>query len=64
VRLQPERPTVFWAALKNRWPPPEGGDCPPLRSSCEAPSEKLRPGLGTPVQEGCGALGVGPEEGH
>ena len=34
----------------------EGGDCPPLFSSCEAPSAVLRPGLGPPVQEGHGAL--------
>jgi len=42
----------------------EEGDCPPLFGSCEAPSGLLRPGLGSPVQEGCGALGVGPEEDH
>ena len=42
----------------------EGGDCPLLLGSCEAPSGVLCLCLGPPAQEGCGALVTGPEKGH
>ena len=56
---------MFWAAFKKgSGQQGEEGDCAPLLSSCEAPSAVLCLGLGPPVQEGCGVLGAGPEEGH
>ena len=42
----------------------EGGDCPPLLCSCEGPSGALHSSLKPPVQKGCGAARVAPDEGH
>jgi len=42
----------------------EGGDSAPLLHSSETPPGVLHPALGSHAQEGHGAVGVSPEEGH
>ena len=39
-----------------------GGNCPSLLCLCEVPAGVLCAGLGSPAQEGCGAVGVSPEK--
>lgn len=56
-------PTVSWAASAEGHQQGEGGDCP-LLFLCEDPNGVLCAGLGSPVQDGCEAVGVGPGEGH
>ena len=56
-------PTASWAASTEEQQG-EGGECLPPFYPHEAPSGVLCAGLGPPVQEGCGAVGAGPEKGH
>jgi len=44
VLLQPRRPTVSWAAIRERWQQREGGDSSSLLHPHEAPLGAYRPG--------------------
>ena len=49
---------------KERGQQVKGGYCAPLLHSGETPPAVLRPALEPSAQEGHGAVGVGPKEGH
>ena len=59
MSLQPGRPIASWAASREGWQR-AGRRLPPLLCPNTAPSRVLHPGLGSPVQAKCGAVGMGP----
>jgi len=59
VLLQPGRPTISCALSKEGWQQGEGL-CEPHRQYSSV--SRQCPGLGTPTQEGCRAVGIGPDE--
>lgn len=62
--LAAQKPTISGAAPKAAWHRGEGGDCPPLLRSHEAPPGALNSALGSTAQEGHETVRTSPEESH
>ncbi|XP_017666715.1 PREDICTED: molybdopterin synthase catalytic subunit isoform X1 [Lepidothrix coronata] len=61
---KPRKPTVSWAASKAGWSAGHRSYSAPLLCSDEIPHGLLHPFLESPTKEGCGPVGMHPEDVH